>query len=182
MSRLASLSFFAAMVLLTCAVATAQESKPQAPEKNRVVEIATLGAKTRAPTEAEVEKLGLSLEVRAKGQVLVEVADGGAASKSGLVAGDVLVTLDKVDVFSQDDIADVLRASSPGRQVEATVLRANSKKEEVLQIALGAEKTEVQETPRLAWQYAGLPHLEAALAKAKAEKKRVLVGLSGAET
>ena len=43
--------------------------------------------------------------MRARGQVVAEVAEGGAASKSGLAAGDVIVRLDKVDVFSQDDLA-----------------------------------------------------------------------------
>lgn len=168
--------------MLLSALAPAQQPSRQPPLKARVVEVASLGASTRAPTKDEVEKLGLKLEVRARGQVLVEVAEGGAASKSGLVAGDVIVMFDKVEVFSQDDIADVLRASPPGREIEAVVVRTGSKKEEVMRIALGSEQSDVPESPRLAWQDAGLAHLDAAIAKAKQEKKLVLVGLSGAET
>ncbi|MFY9341692.1 MAG: PDZ domain-containing protein [Planctomycetota bacterium] len=172
------LSFPVAGFLL-CGHAAAQEPIEK---KDRVIKVASLGASTRAPTKEEVEKLGLRVEVRARGQIVSEVAEGGAASKSGLVAGDVIVKLDKVEVFSQDDVADLLRVSSPGRKVEAAILRAGSKKEEVLQIALGSQDVKAPESAQLEWQYASLAQLDAALAEAKKEGKLVLVGLSGAET
>lgn len=181
MCRVACLSFPIAGFLLF-AQAAAQEPTPQAPKTNPVVKVATLGASTRAPTKAEVEALGLKFEVRAKGQVVVEVTKDGAASKAGLVAGDAVVKFEKVEVFSQDDIADFLRASSPGQKVEATVVRAGSRKEEVLLIALGSVDVEAPKSAGLQWQYTSFANLDAALAKAKEEKKLVLVGLSGAET
>jgi len=166
-------------VFLLCRNATAQEPSPK---KQPTMEVASLGVSTRAPTKDEAEKLGLKFEVRVRGQIVAELIDGGAASKSGVVGGDVIVKLGKVDVFSQDDVADVLRLSSPGQKIETTVLRASTKKEEVLLIALSREEVAAPESARLEWQFASLASLQAALAKAKEEKKLVLVGLSGAET
>ncbi|MBZ0154031.1 MAG: PDZ domain-containing protein [Planctomycetes bacterium] len=164
---------------LLCGYAAGQEPNQ---EKDRVIKVASLGASTRAPTKDEVEKLGLRFEVRARGQVAAEVAEGGAASKSGLVVGDVIVKLDKVDVFSQDDVADFLRVCSPGQKVEASIHRAGSKKEEVLQIVLGDQEVAAPQSARLEWQYASLAQLDSAIAKAKKDGRLVLVGLSGAET
>lgn len=173
------LSFLAALL---CASATAQEPSAKAPDKSRVVKVATLGATTRVPTKDEVEKLGLKTEKCVRGQVVVDVAKDGAAAKSGLTAGDAIVKLDKVDVFSQDDIADILRASLPKKEAEVVVVRAGSTKEEALRIEFGTQDAVAPESPPLAWQFASLAHLDAALAKAKEDKKVVLVGLSGAET
>jgi len=167
------------VAFLVCGSAVAQE---RAEKKDRTVKVASLGAATRAPTKEEVEKLGLKVDVCARGQVVAEVAEGGAAAKSGLVAGDVIVKLDKVELFSEDDVADILRVSSPGKTVEAAVLRGASKKEEVLQIALGSQEVAAPEAARMEWQFASLANLEPALAKAKTEGRLVLVGLSGAET
>ncbi len=44
-----------------------------------------------------------------------------------------------------------------------------------------SNKKEAKE-PRMNWQYASLAQLESALEEARAQKKKVLVGLSGAET
>jgi S1-C subfamily serine protease len=167
------------MGFLLCAAAFSQEP---AHKKDRTVKVASLGAATRAPTKEEVDKLGLKVDVCARGQVVTEVAEGGAAAKSGLVAGDVIVKLDRVELFSEDDVADILRVNSPGKTVEAAVLRAASKKEEVLQMALGSQEVAAPEAARMEWQFASLANLDAALAKAKKEGRLVLVGLSGAET
>lgn len=105
-----------------------------------------------------------------------------AATKAGLAAGDVIVRLGNVEVFSQDDIADVLHVSAPGQKLKAAVLRAKTGKEETVEIALGTREVKVPKVAPLAWDYASLANLDAALAQAKKDKKLVLVGLSGAET
>ncbi len=178
------ITFVTTALLLSCALTAQQpqkqDKKPTKPDPT--IKIATLGASTRAPTKDEVKQLGLKFEVRARGQIVSDLVKDGAATKAGLAAGDVLVRLSNVEVFSQDDIADVLRASAPGQKVEAAVLRAKTGKEETIEIALGTKEVKLPKVAPLAWDYASLANLDAALAKAKKEKKLVLVGLSGAET
>lgn len=178
------ISFVTTALLLSCAVSAQQppkqDKKPTKPEPT--VKVATLGASTRAPTKEEVKKLGLKFEVRARGQIVSELIKDGAATKAGLAAGDVIVRLGNVEVFSQDDIADVLRVSAPGQKLKAAVLRAKTGKEETIEIALGTKEIKEPKVAPLPWVYASLANLDAALAKAKKDKKLVLVGFSGAET
>ena len=111
----------------------------------------------------------------------IAVEKDSAAGKAGIDPGDVLVQLGTVELYSQDDIADVLRVGKPGQKLEAVVLRAKTSKEEKVSLSLGTKEVS-PEKPRLEWQFASLAALPDALAKAKKEKKLVLVGLSGAET
>lgn len=171
----------AVATLALCCLVTAQEPTKTAKRK-QVVKHATLDAKTRAPTKQEATKLGLKFEVRVLGQLVTDVMKNGAAAKSGLKPGDVLVSLGGVDLFSQDDIADVLRVHAPGQKIKTSVLRANTLKHEVLRVTLGSKEVNAPKARELAWDYASLVNLPAALAKAKAGKLVVLVGLSGAET
>ncbi len=170
--------------LLCCCPVAAQEKPDQDPQEKepKLVKVATLGASTRAPSKEEVKQLDLKFEVRARGQVVSDVEKDSAAGKAGIEAGDVLVKLGAVELFSQDDIADVLRVSKPGKKLEAVVLRAKTLKEEKVSVSLGAKEMKAPEKPRLEWQFASLASLADAVAKAKKEKKLVLVGLSGAET
>ena len=181
MNRINRLSLPIAGLLLCCPAAT-QELATEAQHKDPVVMVATLGATTRQPTRDEVKELGLKWEVRVRGQVGTDVAEDGAASKAGIVQGDVIVKLGGVEVFSQDDIADVLRVSLPGQKVSASILRAKSEQEDVVAVSLGQKKVKAPKTPQLEWDYASLANLDAALAAAKQDKKLVLVGLTGAET
>lgn len=176
--------FVTTAMLLSCAISAQhppkQDKKPTKPDPT--LKVATLGVSTRAPTKEEVKNLGLTFEVRARGQIVSKLVKDGAATKAGLMVGDVLVRLGNVEVFSQDDIADVLRVSAPGQKLEASVLRAKTGKEETVEVALGTIEIKAPKQPPLAWDFASLANLDAAVANAKKDKKLVLVGLSGAET
>lgn len=171
-------------MLLSCAISAQhppkQDKKPT--KQDPTIKVATLGVSTRAPTKEEVKKLGLKFEVRACGQIVSELVKDGAATKAGLMAGDVLVRLGNAEVFSQDDIADVLRVSAAGQKLKVSVLRAKTGKEEAVEIALGTKELKAPKVAPLTWDYASLANLDTAIARAKKDKKLVLVGLSGAET
>lgn len=168
-------------ILACCSIAAAQKPGKVA-KQEPVVKVAALGAETRAPTKQEAADLGLKHEVRTRGQIVTDVTKKGAAAKSGLVADDVLISLAGVDVYSQDDIADIMRVSQPGQTISASVLRAKTKKEETVKITLGAAEVKAPKTAQLVWDFASLANMEAAQALAKAKKRLILVGLSGAET
>jgi predicted metalloprotease with PDZ domain len=173
-----------ALPLLACRLAGAQE--PAAREagtlKEPLVAVATLGATTRAPTKQEIEDLALTVTVRARGQVITEVVADGPLARAGLVCGDVLVKLDANEIFSQDDIADFLATGKPEQEVRASVVRGKTKQADTVAVRLGTVQVQAPARPRLVWEFASLAQLPVALAKAKKEGKRVLVGLSGAET
>lgn len=169
-------------LLLAASCSWNQEPAPPPAQQPPALRVATLGAATRAPSEEEVQELGLEVNVRARGQVVDEVTSGGAAARAGIEPGDVLVKLDAVDLYSQDDIADFLCVSRPDQQVKALLRRAKTAKAETVLVSLGAEQVEPSALPRLEWQYASLGQMADALAQAKRERRLVLVGLSGAET
>src|SRR6185436_11198536 len=104
----------------------------------------------------------------------------GPASEAGIVAGDALLALDANRIYSNDDIQDFVRAAKPGQRVKVLVRRAESKKEETVEVTLGS--VPAPKEAHIEWTFAGPAQLDAALALAKKEGKKVLVGLSGAET
>ena len=179
-------SLLAATVLAICLPAQVKERpkpKPADTPKAEHVLVASLGVSTRAPTKAESAKYSLDHEVRYNGQIVTSVQKGSTAAKAGLKKGDVLLQIDKLLLFSHDDILDVLMVRKPGQEVTLRVKRAKAKKKVVkVRFKLGAKKLRIPKDPRLEWHYSGLPYLKEALARAKKEQKRVLVGLSGAET
>jgi S1-C subfamily serine protease len=124
--------------------------------------------------------MGLEYKVRQQGRVIEGVAEESAASKSGLRTGDVLLQLGEVVLYSQDDIDDFVSVHEPGASVRATLVRSGTSERKEIQITLGTGTVRSADTLR--WQYASLAQLPAALEQARAEKKKVLVGLSGAET
>jgi predicted metalloprotease with PDZ domain len=156
------------------------------PKDAPLVATATLGVVTRPATADEARDLGLQVDRCVRGQVVTEVAKESGAAKVGIGPGDVLLRLGKVDLFSGDDIADFLRASKPWQTVEAVVRRAPTAKdgqqEETVSLTLSSAVVEQPREPVFAWQFASLAQLPDALAKAKEQKRVVLVGLSGAET
>lgn len=147
-----------------------------------MVEVASLGLSTRGPTAKETRDLGLKFEVRARGQIVVGVENGGPGANASVGVGDVLMALDDVELYSADDIADILRTHAPGEYLSLIILRADTNKEEALEIKLGSSVEARHLGHRQSWDYASLAHLPAALAEAKARDKKVLIGLSGAET
>ena len=144
------------------------------------IEHATLGVTTEAPSEELARELGLEHRVRYRGRVVDSVVPGSAAAQAGLAPGDVLLALDAVELFSQDDIDDVLRVQRPGQTVTLTFQRAHARDERSARATLGGERG----PPRagIAWRHASLANLPRALEEARAQERLVLVGLSGAET
>ncbi len=176
------------------AVLPAQEKEPPKPEPEAKVEaadaktpkqsekIATLGVETRAPSKEECVRYALELDVRYQGQMISRLTKDGVGAKAGIRRGDIILMIDRVHIFSSDDIHDVLMVRRPGQTVTLQLTRGKDKKKQTLRLKLGEQKIPARKGPRLTWHHAGLPYLKNALAQAKTERKRVLVGLSGAET
>ena len=142
---------------------------------------ASLGVTTSVPPEGVVKNLGLTRKVRILGRNLDTVKPGSSAAAAGLLQGDVLLRLDDNDLYSADDIADFLSVSAPGDRVAVKFLRAGEAEPRQATVLLGSQGSGPEENT-LRWQYAGLGQLPSALAAARAQKKKVMVGLSGAET
>jgi len=141
-------------------------------------ERATLGVMTSVPTPELAAALRLPNRVRVLGRV-VESAEGAAAA-AGLRPGDVLLALNEIELYSQDDLDDVLRASRPGETIALRALRPGEPGERQLTARLGGVPTTAVSGIR--WQYASLASLPRAQAEAREKRRHVLVGLSGAET
>ena len=162
------------------------ESRPAKQRKvkpeRRVLEQAWLGIETRQPTPEESKRIGLETRVRVIGQLVSKLVADGPAAKAGVRKGDVLLELDDMEIYSQDDIADFMAVSKPGQIVKLLLRRAENKKQESVKLQLGSKKVEVPSAPRMRWQYASLAQLDKAFAAAKKQGRRLLIGLSGAET
>lgn len=166
-----------------CALGAGCSSTP-APQSDSIgtTSIASLGLRTSVPSQELGEEMGLTFNVRWEGRIIDEVTPGGAAEKAGVKSGDVLLAIDGITLFSQDDISDFLAVSSPGQEVSVELKRVGKGDAEELRVTLGAESAPLAREPELGWQFASLAQLPKALELARAEKKKVMVGLSGAET
>ena len=91
-----------------------------------------------------------------------------------------MLAADSNRLYSDDDLQDFVATAKADQKVKFTLKRADTKKEETVEVTLGAGALPKQ--PHLMWQYAGPAQLEAALAQAKKDGKKVMVGISGAET
>jgi predicted metalloprotease with PDZ domain len=147
-------------------------ASPDLPER------ATLGIETSTPTAEFAATLQLPNRIRVLGRV-IESAEGPAAL-AGLQRGDVLLALSDVDLHSQDDLDDFLRSSRPGETITLRVLRPGEPGERMLTARLGGVAMTAESGIR--WQYASLASLPRAQAEAREKRRKVLVGLSGAET
>ena len=141
---------------------------------------AVLGVSTAVPSEALARAMGLAFQVRQQGRLVASLAEESAAEAAGIRSGDVLLQLDEITLYSQDDIDDLVSVCRPGDRVRATVVRAETHQREELAVELGAGRARAK--GGIDWQYASLAQLPAALEEARARRKKVLVGLSGAET
>lgn len=139
---------------------------------------ATLGAETRAPTPEEVKSYALIVETRPVGQIVLRVEEGSPAAKAGMRAGDAILKFGGVKIYSRDHLEDVMRVSKAGAELALVLKRPNEAEREV-KATLGKSETPAK---GIAWQFASLEQLPAALERAKKEGKTLLVGLSGAET
>lgn len=141
---------------------------------------AALGIGTKQPTKEEGVDFKLeAIAGRWCGRLVTSVEEDGPASKAGLAVGDVLVRIGANDLYSQDDLDDVLRVAQRGAEATLVVKRAGTHEEESLTTTLDAATAAGD---GLTWHFAGPGQIEEALALAKKEGKTVLVGLSGAET
>ncbi len=141
---------------------------------------ALLGLSARAANTAEKDAFGLGEAIagRVNGVVAEEPAKDGPAA--AIRAGDAILALDANRLYSNDDLQDFVRAAKPGQKVKVLLKRADSKKEETVEVTLGS--TPAAKETKIVWQFAGPAQLEAALALAKKDGRKVLVGISGAET
>jgi predicted metalloprotease with PDZ domain len=172
-------------LLVLASASSAQEPAPK-PANVPLVTVAALGVVTRTATLEEAKELGLAVDKCAHGLIVTEVVKESGAAKAGIEPGDVLLQIGRIDLFSGDDLADFLRVSRPWQTVEVLLRRARNveepKKEETVSVTLSAVAVAPTQEPVLAWQFASLAQLPEALARAKEQKRLVLVGLSGAET
>ena len=143
-----------------------------------------LGLVSRAPTAEEIEAFRLPLNVRHQGQVVERVESGSAGEKAGLQVGDVLLSFDKNNLYSFDDVRDFVATSAPGRKVSVTFKRKGMADPKSVTVEFAKRKLSAQAVARqsVEWEFSSLAQVDAALKRAKAEKKPVLVGISGAET
>jgi two-component system NtrC family sensor kinase len=84
-------------------------------------------------TSDEVEDGVLWVE-RSVGVVAAEIADGSAASRAGVHAGDVLLAVDGVSVESREDVISMQQRAEPGERHSYTLLRLGSR--EVAEVAM----------------------------------------------
>jgi membrane-associated protease RseP (regulator of RpoE activity) len=175
--RVFPIAFLAAVPIFgsgcPCCTSRADDAKPK---------MASLSAETRNPTdeEAKTYSLGKQKVGCINGQYVKAVEKGGPADTAGLKEGDVILSLDSNRLYSRDDLLDFLRVAKPEAKVEALVKRAGTFTEQKMPLTLGSGP--VVSGKGLIWEHAGLGQLDAALSAAKKDSKRVLVGLSGADT
>jgi predicted metalloprotease with PDZ domain len=153
----------------------------EATVQNQTATRATGGFATSAPSEDLVRELGLENNVRVQGRRVDYVEPDGPADSAGLREGDVVLRLGENDLYSADDIADFLAVSTPGVAVTVEFERPDEGALTAT-ITLGERPAPASSEPRLRWQFSGLGQLPRALDLARAKKKKVMVGLSGAET
>ena len=140
----------------------------------------SLGASTSAPSEDLALALDLPTGVRPQGRVIDELQPGGPAHKAGLSQGSVILDLDGVDLFSADDLNDVLKVHGPGAAVPITFQRPGERDRVETRITLGTGAA--MDPTAMTWQFVSLGQLERAAEAARAADRSILVGLSGADT
>lgn len=61
------------------------------------------------------------------GLLVVGMADGGPAARSGMLVGDIVLAMEGADVHEPGDVLDALERTAPGRTVEFTLLRGGTR-------------------------------------------------------
>ena len=126
--RLLAIAFFA---LLIGEVAWAQEPK------------GFLGVELKAITKEEAEKLGWEVP---RGAKVVKPREGGPAAGAGILAEDVIVSLDGQEVESLERFIAAIGAKTAGAQVRLRLLRSG--KERSVTVTLGARPAELAQESR----------------------------------
>jgi len=93
---------------------------------------ALLGVRIQEMTDELKEAFGTEGNA---GVLISQVVSGSAAKRSGLKAGDVIVSLGQGDITSVQDVYRHLDSYSPGERIDIAFVRDREKK--VMQIALG---------------------------------------------
>lgn len=70
------------------------------------------------------------------GVVVTEVIDGGAAQYAGILPTDIIIEVDKKEIRSAEDLAEIMSRFKIGDKVEITLVR--NKKTERIQVLLKA--------------------------------------------
>ena len=100
------------------------------------VKRAILGITMQEITDKIAEEMKLSSR---NGVYIVEVSKGGAADKAGVKAGDILLTIDNVNVNSFASVQETVSRFSPGDETTLKVLR-DGKELELKVVFMGAQQ------------------------------------------
>lgn len=97
---------------------TAKNIADQIVDNGKVTDsgIASLGITGRTVTDANLKPIGAGV---------VSVVPGGPAANAGIVAGDVITSLNKVPVTSMSALSEELAKLTPGQQVPVGITKAN---------------------------------------------------------
>jgi S1-C subfamily serine protease len=79
-----------------------------------------LGVEVKDLTKEEAEKLGLP---EGHGVRVVRSVESGPAAVAGLMADDIILSIDGADVTDMKDLIAIIQARSPGEQVLLRVSR-----------------------------------------------------------
>lgn len=89
------------------------------------VQRAILGVKTKDFDDEQAKKFGIK---EIKGVLVDEVIEGGAAEKSGIKAGDIILSVNGMEVNSPNQLQEQVSKYRPNQQVDIIVNRSNNKK------------------------------------------------------
>ncbi len=109
-----------------------------------------LGVHIQSMTDEIAETLGLK---EAKGALVASVAENGPAAKSGIRAGDVILTFDGKEVGEMRRLPRMVAETSLNKDVEVTVWR--DRKRQTIRARIG--ELQEDETPELAKAESGKP-------------------------
>jgi S1-C subfamily serine protease len=101
--------------------------------EGRDVRLAYLGVQTRTVTPATAKEDSLTTQT---GAIVIKVEPGSAAAEAGLERGDVVVSVDGMQVRRADDVGSAIRGHRPGDTVKLTIERAGER--QVLTVRLGS--------------------------------------------
>jgi S1-C subfamily serine protease len=96
----------------------------------------SIGASIRDTSASEIAAAGLS---QAGGAFVLDVTEGGPASKAGIGSGDLIVELDGERVRSARHLGRLVRETAEGRTIEVTVARGKERRTVEVTPASGGE-------------------------------------------
>lgn len=86
---------------------------------------------------------------RESGLLIVGLADGGPAVTSGLLVGDIVLSVDGRDMHEPHDVLDTLERKTPGTVVSFDLLRGGA--HATVQVTIGARPPEKEGRRRRSW-------------------------------